>query len=513
MTTTQTDVATSNKAYSELCSILREIGNLHSIDALLNWDTEVLMPDGASKARAEQTALIAGLKHERKTSSRFADLLAECESDADLANDPMEGRNLREIRRDFDKATKLSTELVSEISRVTSEGVMTWRDARASNDFEAFAPSLERIFELMREKASAYGVPEGGELYDALFADYEVGMRVSEVEAAFTPLRAWLKDFVREVRENGTPIDESFRGISLPVDKQVEFNRMLGERLGFDYSCGRLDVSTHPFSEPIGPGDIRMTTRYKEDAFLEGLLATMHETGHSLYEQQIDKWDRLGQPLAEAISLGVHESQSRVIENQVGRSRAFWEWALPAMHEYFGDASRAFSVEQAWWAANRVKPSFIRVEADETTYGLHIMMRFDIERLLVDGKLSVRDVPEWWNARMKEDFGVDVDCAANGCLQDIHWSAGYVGYFPTYYLGTLYSAQMWEVFLRDHPGAESEFAQGEFGSVVSWMGEHVHRHGRRDTTGEMLQRICGEGLNPRPFQEYLEAKIRGVYGL
>ena len=514
MTTAATGAATGvSPSYSQLCARLREIGTVGSIRALLSWDQETIMPEKAGPFRAEQLSLLSRLRHERATDPGLGDLISACEDDAKVTGDPVESANLREIRHDYDRATKLPAALVSEISETTSRAMHVWRDARAKSDFSLFRPWLEKVVELNKRKAECYGFAPGGELYDALIEDFEPGATAAEIDGVFTPLRERLSTLIKRTQEAKTKPNETLRHVKLPVEEQKAFNRDVAVALRYDEAAGRLDVSTHPFSEPVAPGDTRMTTRYAEDAFLEGLLATMHETGHTLYEQQLPKDTRFGQPLGEAVSLGIHESQSRLIENQVGRSRAFWAWALPLAQQRFGAAMAGVTLDDAVGSACRVAPSFIRVEADETTYGLHVMLRFDAERALMRGDLAVKDIPAWWNARMKQDFGLDVPDDRRGCLQDIHWSMGTIGYFPTYLLGSLHAAQMWEVILRDIPGIEAQFERGDFAPLAAWLGEHVHAHGRRFRAGALIERISGKPLSAEPFMAYLEAKLAPLYAL
>jgi carboxypeptidase Taq len=508
-----TSPITDSIAYTELTSRLREAGTVGSIQALLSWDQEVLMPDKAAASRADQLAWLARTHHEKKTDPALADLIASCEHDERITGDPREAANLREIRRDYDRATKLPADLVGEITRATSSAMHTWREARVKSDWAMFRPALERVVDLHRRKAECYGAPEGGVLYDALVEDFEPGMTSAEIGAIFTPLRERLREFIGTVTSSSTKPPEPLRHVRLPVDRQVVYNNLVAVALGFDDKAGRLDTSTHPFSEPIAPGDTRMTTRYTEDTFLEGLLATIHETGHSVYEQQLPKDERFGQPLGEAVSLGIHESQSRLLENQVGRSRAFWRWALPKAQEIFGEPMTAVTLDDAVGSANRVVPSFIRVEADETTYGIHVMLRFDIERMLFAGDLSVADIPAYWNERMQADLGVTPPDDRRGCLQDIHWSMGALGYFPTYLLGSLHACQMWEVIHRDLPDLDESMAKGDFTPLIAWLKEHVHSLGRQHRAGDLIERISGKPLSADPFMAHLEAKVGPLYGL
>jgi carboxypeptidase Taq len=504
----------TNTPYARLLAELRELAVLGSINATLGWDQEVMMPPAAAELRGEQAALLSTLMHERRTSSALGDLIARCEGDAETMADPDAAANLRNLRHDYDRVTKLPTELVREMAEVSTLSMSRWREARENGDFAAFAPWLERLVRLNRQTAEALGVPDGGELYDALLENYEPGMRARELDRVFGELRTGLVPLIRELREEGTRPDTAWMDIPLAVDAQVAFNRGVVERMGFDFRGGRLDVSTHPFCESPGPGDTRLTTRYDEKQLLSALHGTMHETGHGLYEQGLPKAERFGQPLAEAASMGIHESQSRMWENLVGRSRPFWEWALPELQRQVGDpAVAALDVDTVYRGLNVVEPDLIRIESDEATYNLHIMLRFDLERALLRDDLAVADLPGAWNERVRADLGLEVPSDKEGVLQDIHWSMGAIGYFPTYTLGNLYSAQLWDALSRELPDLDDQLRRGEFGGLLGWLRTHVHDHGRRYTAPELCQRATGRPLGHEPLLRYLEGKLRPVYGL
>lgn len=503
----------TSPAYESLTGALREADLVSSIGSVLSWDQETMLPDAGTALRAEQLSLLSGLAHEKRTDPRLAEWLAACEADASLRVDPVVAANLREIRRDLDRQVKLPSSLVREIAQTTTLAQHAWREARERSDFAAFAPWLEKVFALSRAKADCFGATTAAERYDQLMEDYEPGVRSEELERVFAGLRSRLAPLIREIAESGARVDDSIHRARVPIPRQREFNARVAERIGFDFSAGRLDTSTHPFCQGVGAGDTRLTTRYREDNFPDALSSTLHEAGHGLYEQGLPKAEFPGQPLSEAASLGIHESQSRLWENMVGRSRAFWEWAFPEVRREFGDALGDPSVETVFRAMNVVKPNLIRVDSDEATYNLHIMLRFDLERALLSGDLPVADLPAAWAARMKEDLGLDVPDDRRGALQDIHWSMAAVGYFPTYTLGNLYAAQLWEAMGRDLPGLEAEVARGEFGSLLAWLRERVHRHGRRFPATELCERATGAPLSPEPFLRYLEGKLRPVYGI
>jgi len=502
----------SQTPYDELCSLTRQIATLESVSRLVAWDQETYMPAGAAGARARQMAMLAGIVHERKTAPRMGELIQACEEDPDVTGDPLRTACVREMRRDYELATKLPGELVAELARVGSEAQQVWKRARTESDFALFRPSLETMVALTRQKAECYGWGDG-EPYDALINEYEPETTARQIEAIFTPLRDRLSAFIAEVRDNGTPPDTSPLDVQIPADRQHALGLFILKSIGFDLQCGRLDTTTHPFCEGLAPGDTRLTTRYHEERFTDALYGTMHEAGHGIYEQGLPKGSHFGTPLGEAISLGIHESQSRMWENFVGRSRAFWTWALPHAREYLGSPIEPFSTGQLTAAVNTASPSLIRVEADEATYNLHIMVRFEIERALISGDLPPADVPGAWNERYKSFLGVDVPDDRRGCLQDVHWAFGLIGYFPTYCLGNLYAAQFWETIRSQIPDLDTQIARGRFDALRIWLNENIHAHGRRYRAGELCERVTGKPLGPDPLLRHLESRIRPAYGL
>ncbi|MBV9772923.1 MAG: carboxypeptidase M32 [Gemmatimonadetes bacterium] len=518
MATTETNAPAATgdprpTAYAELTGLLRETAVLASASATLAWDQETMMPPAGAALRADQLSALTALVHERRTSPRVAELLAECEADASLAADEVVAANLREIRRGYELATRLPTSLVREIAETSSKALEAWRDARERDDFAAFAPWLEKVVGLNRSKAECYGVPEGGEPYDALLDEFEPGMTSAEVRGVFDALRAGLAPLIADIAGASRRPDQRLARVPVPATTQSELARRVLERIGFDLRAGRLDVSTHPFCEGLGPGDTRLTTRYADEGFVDGLVSALHEAGHGMYEQGLPKAEHFGQPIAESASLGIHESQSRLWENMVGRSRPFWEWALPEARRVVGSALDGVDVEEAYGFLNTVDPGLIRVEADEATYNLHIMLRFDVERGMLGGDLPVRDLPGVWNERVKQDLGIEVPDDRRGCLQDIHWSLGALAYFPTYTLGNLYAAQLWEAVRAALPGLDDRMREGDFTPLLGWLRENVHRHGRRFTAPELCRRATGKPLSPEPLLRYLEGKLRPLYGI
>ena len=499
--------------YTTLTRRLREIATLGTVGELVAWDQETMMPRSAAPFRAEELAVVSSLVHEKATAPALGDLIAACEADATLITDPAVAANLRDIRRDYDRARTLPTALVAEISETSSLAMEAWKLARENDAFADFAPWLEKQLTLQRQKAECYGTPPGGELYDALVEDYEPGMRSAEIERLFGPLREGLQPLIEAIAASPDRIDPVLERMPLPPARQHVFNHTVLTQIGFDLTAGRIDVSTHPFSTGLGPGDTRITTRYRDDGFLDSLGSTMHEAGHGLYEQGLPKAERLGQPAAEALSLGWHESQSRLWENQVGRSRAFWTWAGPVARGIFGDAVSRFTDEDFYRAVNIVRPNLIRVESDEATYNLHIMLRFDLERAMIRGDLSVADLPGAWNDRIASDLGLRVPDDTRGCLQDVHWSMGSIGYFPTYTLGNLYSAQLWDAVVAAMPDINERMQEGDFSALLDWLRENVHAHGRRFPATELSMRATGQPLGSTSLLRYLSTKLRPLYNV
>jgi carboxypeptidase Taq len=500
--------------YARLLVELREMAVLGSVGSTLRWDQEVMLPPAAAALRGEQIAILSTLHHGRRTSARLGELIAACEADAGLMADADAAANLRNLRRDYDRATRLPTELVRELAEVSTLSLLRWREARAAGDFSAFAPWLERVVGLNRDTAEALGAPPGGELYDALLENFEPGMRAAELDRVFGELRAGLVPLIAELRENGTPPATEWMRTPLAVEAQAAFNRGVVERMGFDFGGGRMDVSTHPFCMGVGPGDTRLTTRYDGNRLLSALHGALHEAGHGLYDQGLPKGERFGQPLAMPASMGIHESQSRLWENFVGRGRPFWKWALPELQRRVGSATvAALDVDTVFRGLNRVQPSLIRIESDEATYNLHVMLRFDLERAMLRGDLPVAELPAAWNERMRADLGLRVPNDREGVLQDMHWAMGAIGYFPTYALGNLYAAQLWDAVCAALPTLDDELRQGELSGLLGWLRTQVHAHGRRYTAPELCERVTGRPLSHAPLLRYLAAKLRPVHGL
>lgn len=507
-------------SYTELCEMMRQAGHLASVSHLVSWDQETYMPERAAPARSDQQALMAGLVHERRTHPRVGELLGACEADATLLADPLAAANLREMRRDYDKVTKLPKDLVAELAKVGSQAQDAWKKAREKSDFKAFLPWLEKMITLTRRKAECLSKPGAAEPYDALIDLYEPDTTAAQLEGVFTPLRGELATLIQEVRASKVKVSTKCLQAKIPAAAQHAFGLMVLETMGFDLKAGRLDVTTHPFCEGLAPGDTRLTTRYRDEKFTDALYGTMHEGGHGIYEQGLPKLDKdgnpsklYGTPQTDAISLGIHESQSRMWENFVGRSKPFWKWALPRSRKHFGKALAKYDVKELFAATNTTQASLIRVEADEGTYNLHVMVRFEIERALINGAMKVKDIPAEWNRRYQEYLGLEVPDDRRGCLQDVHWSFGLFGYFPTYTLGNLYAAQFWEKINQDIPDLSKDIGKGKMHELKVWLNEKIHMHGRRYAAGELCEKITGKPLSAGPLMRHLRKKAEQVYGI
>jgi carboxypeptidase Taq len=495
--------------YDALLQRSREIAVYNSAASLLSWDQETYMPPKAGAYRAEQLSQMAGLTHRLGTAPEVGDWLKACEdklpATADAEESAMREANVREWRRDYDRATKLPARLVEEFARTTSLSRDAWAQARRDSSFPAFAPWLEKILSLTREQAECWGYSTCR--YDALLEGYEPGARAADLTPVFADLQKQLSPLLPALEKITGAVDPARIEGEYPFDLQRALNQEIAQAIGFDFEAGRIDTTVHPFCTEIGAHDCRLTTRYDLKDFTSSLSGTMHEAGHGLYTQGLDA-AQFGTPMGTFVSLGIHESQSRLWENQVGRSRAFWAHWYPRAQEVF-PALKALPLEEFWLLVNRVKPSHIRVEADEATYNLHIILRFEIEQKLVSGDLAVNDLPAAWNARFEQIFGLSVPDDARGCLQDTHWALGLIGYFPTYTLGNLNSAQLYAAAASHDPAMVNELAGGQYGRLLGWMREKIHRHGRRYSPPELIERATGEPLRATYFLDYL----KGKYGL
>ena len=491
-------------AYGHLHARTREIGLLNSTAALLSWDQQTFMPPKALDFRAEQLAYFNGKAHGLFTAPEVGDWLKACE-DAGLAADGPDvemGTNVRGWRRHYDRATRLPTALVEESERAKTHADAAWQKARESSDFALFAPHLENVFRLTRQMAELWGYEAAP--YDALLEGYEPGAREADLAALFDTLRPAVSGLLGPATERSARIPADLLAGHYPEAAQQAFNAEVAAALGFDFEAGGIATTTHPFCSGVAPGDCRLTTRYDEANFLVSLYGVLHEAGHGMYEQGLPPGAH-GTPAGTAVSLGIHESQSRLWENQVGRGREFWEHWLPRAAHHFPHL-QARTPEEMFAAVNRVRPSFIRVEADQVTYDLHIILRFGLERRILQGELAIRDVPAAWNEEFERSFGLKVPDDAHGCLQDVHWSCGLIGYFPTYTLGNLNAAQLFRCAWQELPGLRGELAAGQYGGLLDWLRTKVHQQGERFTPGELIEHATGEPLQVGYYLEGLREK-------
>jgi carboxypeptidase Taq len=497
------------EAYTELIARVRETALLASCGSLLHWDQQTYMPPKGAAHRAEQAAAVAGVVHRQFTAPEVGDLLSAAEAGRYDAGSP-EAVNLRGIRRDYDRARRLPEALVTELARVTALAQEVWVDARKERDFSRFRPWLEKIVTLKRQEAEALGYAEVP--YDALLEDYEPGETTGRVRALLEELRDELVPLVAAVVHSGRAPDRSIFQRPYPIEQQRALGVTVATAIGFDFQAGRLDVSAHPFCSGIGPGDTRMTTRFNPTDLGDALFSVLHEGGHGLYDQGLAA-EHYGMPMGSAASLGIHESQSRLWENLVGRSAPFWEHLYPRAVESFPEALRGVSLEAFLFAINEVRPSFIRVDADEATYNLHVLLRFELEQALLHGDLSPGDVPAAWNERMERYLGIRPPDDAQGCLQDIHWSGGGIGYFPTYTLGNLYAAQFFEQARAELGDVEGQIRRGDFAPLRAWLTEKVYRQGRRYDARDLVVAVTGRPLSHRPLLNHLRSKYSRLYGI
>jgi len=504
-------LASSPSNYDRLCAHVREVALLHSTQSLLEWDERTKLPAAGGAYRAEQVSYLAGLIHRRQTDPEVGGLLDEL-LEGPLAADPHSdtGTVIHNLKRDYDKKTKLPQTLVEELARTSVLGQQVWAEARPANDFARFEPLLERTIELKKQESAALGYEDVP--YDALLDEYEPGAKTADVRRVLAELREQLVPLVAAIAESGRrpKMDVLRRHYSATV--QEEFGMRAAKAIGFDFTAGRLDVTHHPFCSTSGPRDVRLTTHYDENFFPSALFSILHEAGHGIYEQGL-RADQFGLPTGEAVSLGVHESQSRMWENLVGRSRPFWEHFFPLAQRAFPVALRDVPLDDFYFAINDVRPSLIRIEADEATYNLHVMVRFELEQALLHDELSVADLPAAWQEKYQQYLGLQSPTDADGVMQDVHWSAGLIGYFPTYSLGNLYAAQLFEKAEQDLGDLVAMFRRGEFHPLRDWLRVHVHEPGRRYAPAELVRRVTGEGISYGPLIRHLRGKLEPLYRL
>ncbi len=497
---------TPETAYTALIRLAREESILASCSDVLEWDEETFMPHDGVEHRADQLALLAGITHDRGTNPRIDEYLAVVEQ-SNLMNDPDSpiAVNIRELRHEYDRERKLPRRLVEEGARVATRASRVWAEAREAADFGRLAPWLDRIFALAREEAEALGFAEVP--YDALLDHYEPGLTTRAASSLFDTLRTELVPLVAALRDSPLEVPDHVLRREFPVERQKLFGEAVAQGLGFDLERGRIDVARHPFCTALGPNDVRIAVRHHRRNFAFGFFILLHEVGHGLYDQGLDP-THFGTPMGEAPSLGLHESQSRLWENQVGRSRGFWEHFYPRLRNVFHDSLHDVPLETFVRVINRVGPGSSRARADEVSYNLHILIRFELEQAMLAGDLAAVDLPAAWSDAYRKYLGVTPRNDAEGCLQDGHWAEGMIGYFPTYTLGNVYAAQLFERASADLGDLDGRFAVGDFGSLLDWLRRQVHRHGRRYRAPELIRQATGESLKPGALLDALRKRYR-----
>ncbi|MEM6795300.1 MAG: carboxypeptidase M32 [Acidobacteriota bacterium] len=502
-----------HEAEARLYNLWGEISDLQSTQELLDWDQETYMPGAAHEARARMCGTLAGVKHRMMTDDSLWESLLECRQSAQA--DSVLAHQVRVAERELSDARKIPEALARALAEARSRGTAAWQKARQEGRFEIFQPALEELVRLTREEAAA--LSPSGPAYDALIGKFEPGMTEDQLVPIFDALVGELVPLVRAIGESESEVDESAVLGHFPEAGQRALAIHAARGLGFSFESGRLDLTAHPFCIGIAPSDVRLTWRFDEGDVRSGLFGVLHEAGHGLYEQGLPaEWWR--KPLGAAVSLGIHESQSRLVENQIGRHRGFWRWLWPAFLEHFPDAASSSSAEQLWPSLHVVRPSLIRVEADETTYNLHVAVRFHLERALFRGDLEVADLPEAWDDAYEEMLGVRAQNPVDGVLQDIHWSQAIFGYFPTYTLGSLNAAQLFEAArrdlgLEDEADLEEALARGELTPIRDWLRENVHAHGSRYDAAELIERATGAPPSPDALLRSLRRHAREIYGV
>ncbi|MCH2596503.1 MAG: carboxypeptidase M32 [Pirellulales bacterium] len=500
----------SEETYKQLCSASCEAVMLDRIQSLLEWDEQTYMPPAGGEYRSEQAAYLAGLVHQKRTAPQIGEWIQNL-ADSDLAEDTHSepATVIRCLRRDYEKKTRLPQSLVEELARTSVRGQQVWTEARSKNDFASFRPTLEKMVGLKRQEAAALGFDNSP--YDPLLDDYEPDESTANVTRVLQKLREALVPLVASIAESSQRPDISILARNYPQDLQKQFGIEVATAIGFDFNAGRLDVAVHPFCTGLGPGDVRITTRYDQHAFNDAFFGILHEAGHGIYDQGLPR-QQYGLPTGEDVSLGIHESQSRMWENQVGRSMPFWEHFFPKAQQVFPESLGDATLSEFYRAINDVRPSLIRVEADEGTYNLHILIRFELVLALLEDNLQVVDLPAAWNEKYQHYLGILPSNDTEGVLQDVHWSAGLFGYFPTYALGNLYAAQFFDQADQDLGGLTGLFRQGDFRALREWLRNHIHAQGRRYTPAHLVERTTGKSLSHEPLMAQLTSKYGDIYG-
>jgi carboxypeptidase Taq len=500
----------SSDSYQKLTDRLEELTSLNGIAGILHWDQEVIMPSGGVEFRAKQMSTLAGILHEKSTDPAIGDWLNDLESRPVNDFDFYQAANIREAKRDYEREVKIPKKLAQEMAELSSTSRQVWVKARQENSFKDFVPCIKRWIEL-RKKWASHIEPDKS-AYDVNIDVYERGGSTEKFEVIFEKVKQELIPLVKAIQENGKNLDSSFLEGDFSTEKQKELGKQISEEIGFAFDKGRMDVSVHPFCGGSHPTDVRITTRYRSDNFVESLYAVIHETGHGLYEQGRMERDR-NLPVSEHLSMGIHESQSLFWERMIAQSESFCHCYLPKFKEAFPGKLGDVSVRKFYEGINFSEPSFIRVEADEVTYPLHIILRFEIEKGLFDGSISPDDLPGIWNDKMETYLGIRPKTDSEGALQDIHWSMGSFGYFPSYTLGAMYACQFFNALKKKDPDVEEKIKSGKYVDIKEWLNEKIHQKGRLYSTDDLVTQVTGEPLNPDHFIQYLKDKYSDIYQL
>ena len=503
---------TPEESYEKLLEFQRTTSVLNSCTSVLRWDRETYLPLSGASHRAEQLALLSGISHERSTNQRIDEWLSECES-SKLFSEPhsVSNTNIREWRKNYDKNVKIPGKLVEEITHTISMGHKSWIESRNKSDYSIFLPWLTKIIALKRHYAELL-VTDNKSIYDTLLDDYEPGESAENISQVFSQLRDELMPVIDKIVTSAHQPNLDILHKNYSIEKQKSFGEDAAKTIGFNFDAGRLDTVVHPFCTGLGPHDTRITTRWDSNNIASAFFGIMHETGHAIYDQNLPS-GHWGSPAGSSVSPGIHESQSRLWENIIARDKPFWNCFYPKLQRIFSKNLSNIPLEDFLHAINYVKRSHIRVEADEITYTLHIILRFEIEQLLITGKLNPIDLPEFWNKRFKELFDLDVPDDANGCLQDVHWSYGSFGYFPAYALGNLYAAQFYDNFKKKHPDVDDEYNNGNFMPLLNWLIENIHSKGMCCTAPELIKHVTDEPLNHLYLIKSLKNKFYPLYNI
>ena len=504
-----------NAKYQHICQTAKQAALLQSAADALEWDERTGMPPAAGEYRAEQVACLRGMAHQKRTETRYCEYLEQLHAELEAGSDrgaQLQNVSIRKMHRDLQRDKKLSTDLVEHLAALTVRGQQQWDAARNKNQYNDFKPILNEMINCKREVGNILSDGTNKSAYESLIDEYEPNATTGQIDQLFTELRIPLVQLIQQIHDSKQQPQKDIFHRPLPIHSQRQLSREVAQAIGFSFDRGRLDETSHPFCTTLGPNDCRILTRYDSNHLGTGLFGTMHEAGHGMYEQGLDP-ESFGLPLGSYASLGIHESQSRMWENQVGRSRPFWHWIAARLKTLFPSDYASVSVDALYFAANEIKPSLIRVEADEATYNLHIIIRYDLEKQLIEGSLGVNELQEAWNERYEQDLGVIVEQDSDGVLQDVHWSAGLFGYFPTYTIGNLIAAQLFAKAEQSIDQLDQKISVGQFHELLDWTREKVHRHGRSMTSEEIVHQATNQTLSPDYLIDYLRKKLEPLYRL